>query len=136
MKTDLEGRVAVVTGAGRGIGRAVALALAHAGAKVAALARTRSEIEETAALIKKFGAAQAFEVDVTDTSGVRRAMEKIEADYLWFLDVISPLHQWPSGVLRRPGVLSVIGILRQPKNPTACNESRSGASCFAMRWHL
>lgn len=79
MKTDLKGRVAVVTGAGRGIGRAVALALAHAGAKVAALARTRSEIEETAALIKKFGAAEAFAVDVTDTSRVRRAMEKIEA---------------------------------------------------------
>jgi len=79
MKTDLEGRVAVVTGAGRGIGRAVALALAQAGARVAALARTQSEIEETAALIKKSGDAQAFAVDVTDTSGVRRAIERIEA---------------------------------------------------------
>jgi NAD(P)-dependent dehydrogenase (short-subunit alcohol dehydrogenase family) len=79
MKTELEERVAVVTGAGRGIGRAVALALAQAGAKVAALARTQSEIEETAALIKKSGGAQAFAVDVTDTSGVRRAMETIEA---------------------------------------------------------
>ena len=79
MKTDLQGRVAVVTGAGRGIGRAVALALAQAGAKVAALARTQSEIEETVALINKSGGAQAFAVDVTDTSGVRRAMERVEA---------------------------------------------------------
>ena len=79
MKTDLEGRVAVVTGAGRGIGRAVALALAKAGAKVAVLARTQSEIAETAALIKESGAAQAFAVDVTDTSGVHRAMGTIEA---------------------------------------------------------
>jgi NAD(P)-dependent dehydrogenase (short-subunit alcohol dehydrogenase family) len=79
MKTDLEDRVAVVTGAGRGIGRAVALALAQAGAKVAALARTQSEIEQTAALIKKSSEAQAFAVDVTDASGVLRAMEKIEA---------------------------------------------------------
>jgi NAD(P)-dependent dehydrogenase (short-subunit alcohol dehydrogenase family) len=79
MKTDLEGQVAVVTGAGRGIGRAVALALARAGAKIAALARTQSEIEETAALIKKSGFAQAFAVDLTDTSGVLRAMVKIEA---------------------------------------------------------
>ena len=79
MKVGLDGRVAVVTGAGRGIGRAVALALAQAGAKVAALARTQSEIEETAALIKKSGGAQAFAIDVTDTSGVRRAMEEIEA---------------------------------------------------------
>ena len=79
MKTDLEDRVAVVTGAGRGIGRAVALALAQAGAKVVALARTQSEVEQTAALIKKSGEAQAFAVDVTDASGVLRAMEKIEA---------------------------------------------------------
>lgn len=79
MKTDLEGRVAVVTGAGRGIGRAVALSLAQAGAKVAALARTQSEIEETAALIMRTGGAQAFAVDVTDTSGVRRVIEEIEA---------------------------------------------------------
>src|SRR5262249_24477982 len=79
MKTDLEERVAVVTGAGRGIGRAVALAFARAGAKVAALARTRSEIEETAALIQKSGTVQAFAVDVTDASGVRCAMETIEA---------------------------------------------------------
>lgn len=79
MKTDLGGRVAVVTGAGRGIGRAVALALAQAGAKVAALARTQSEIDETVSLIEKSGNAQAFAVDVTDTSGVLRAMEEIEA---------------------------------------------------------
>jgi len=69
----------VVTGAGRGIGRAVTLTLAQAGANVAALARTQSEIEETAAVIKKSGSAQAFAVDVTDMSGVLGAMEKIEA---------------------------------------------------------
>ena len=79
MKPDLEGQVAVVTGAGRGIGRGVALALVQAGAKVAALARTQSEIEEIAALIKKSGVAQAFAVDVTDASGVCCAMEKVEA---------------------------------------------------------
>ena len=79
MITYLQGRVAFVTGAGRGIGRAVALALAQAGAHVAALARTQPEIEETAALINNSGAAQAFAVDVTDTSGVLRAMENIEA---------------------------------------------------------
>lgn len=71
--------MAVVTGAGRGIGRAVSLAFAQAGAKVAAVARTRSEIEETVCLIQKSGAGQAFAVDVTDASGVRRTMAKIEA---------------------------------------------------------
>ena len=71
--------MAVVTGAGRGIGRAVALAFAQVGAKVAAVARTRSEIEETVSLIDKSGAGQAFSVDVTDASGVRRTMAKVEA---------------------------------------------------------
>ena len=45
----LAGEVAVVTGAGRGIGRAIALAQAKDGAKVALLARARSEIEGVAA---------------------------------------------------------------------------------------
>jgi len=71
--------VAVVTGAGRGIGRAVSLAFAQAGAKVAAVARTRAEIEETVRLVEKAGAGQAFAVDVTDASGVRRTMAKVEA---------------------------------------------------------
>ena len=79
MNADLKGQVAVVTGAGRGIGRAVSLALAQRGAKVAVLARTQSEIEETAALIKKSGIAQPFAVDVTDEASVLRAMQKVEA---------------------------------------------------------
>lgn len=46
--TSIEGKVAVVTGAGRGIGRAIALELAGMGAKVALVARNATELEQTA----------------------------------------------------------------------------------------
>ena len=61
----LSGKVAVVTGAGRGIGRAVALALAAEGAAVAASARSSPEISGTAAAIRNAGGqAVAIPVDV------------------------------------------------------------------------
>src|SRR5258708_37602675 len=52
---NLDGKVAVVTGAGRGIGRAIALAYAQAGAAVACAARTAAEIAETAQRIRESG---------------------------------------------------------------------------------
>ena len=51
----LEGKVAIVTGAGRGIGQTMALALAQAGAAVVAAARTETEIRDTADAICKLG---------------------------------------------------------------------------------
>ena len=52
MTAPLDGRVALITGAGRGIGRAVALQLAEGGAQVALLARSVDQLEETAATLK------------------------------------------------------------------------------------
>ena len=77
----LRGEVAVVTGAGRGIGRAIAAAQAAAGAKVALLARTATEIEAGAAAITaEGGTARAFAVDIVDLDAVTRTFAAIEAE--------------------------------------------------------
>ena len=65
----LDGRRAVVTGAGRGIGLALAAALAEAGATVTLVARTTGEIEEAAATIGN--GAEAARLDVSDLAAVR-----------------------------------------------------------------
>jgi NAD(P)-dependent dehydrogenase (short-subunit alcohol dehydrogenase family) len=50
---DLEGKVCIVTGAGRGLGKSIALALAGAGSHLVVVSRTRAEIEQTAHEISK-----------------------------------------------------------------------------------
>lgn len=67
----LDGRRALVTGAGRGIGLAAAAALASAGAHVVLCARTASEIGEAAtAITAAGGSAEAIPLDVTDLDAV------------------------------------------------------------------
>lgn len=76
----LEGKVAVITGAGRGIGRAIALALAKEGAKVAVSARTSAEIEEVAAEISANGGeAIAIQADMASETDIKRMIQEAEA---------------------------------------------------------
>ncbi|MCB0072198.1 MAG: SDR family NAD(P)-dependent oxidoreductase, partial [Caldilineaceae bacterium] len=88
-KTDeLVGKVAIVTGAGRGIGRAIALAYAGAGAAVACAARTAAEIAAVAAEIEAAGGrALAVPTDVTDPAQVQ-AMVAQTVDTFGGLDIL------------------------------------------------
>ena len=72
----LEGKVAVVTGGGKGIGRGIALCLAEAGADVVVCARTAADVKSVAAEIQALGRrAKAVSADVTQEEQVRMAAE-------------------------------------------------------------
>ena len=77
----LSGKVALVTGAGRGIGKAIALALAKAGADVCVTARTESQINQTAEEIRQMGRkALAVPADATNAAAVASVVEKAVAE--------------------------------------------------------
>jgi len=68
---------ALITGGGRGIGRALALRFAREGAQVIVAARTRAEIESTAAEVERAGGrGLAVALDVTDLDSVERAVQR------------------------------------------------------------
>ena len=74
----LADKVAVVTGAGRGIGRAIALAYARMGADVACVSRTEENSAKVAAEVEALGRkAWALAVDVSDTAAVDAAAKEI-----------------------------------------------------------
>ena len=73
---ELAGKVAVVTGAGRGIGAGIATELAQAGMRVAAAARTREQIEEVAREIRGI----AVEVDVAQPTSVARMASEVQRE--------------------------------------------------------
>jgi 3-hydroxybutyrate dehydrogenase len=76
---SIAGRVALVTGGGRGIGRAIALALARAGADVAVAARSVPELEQVAAEVQALGRRSHFlPLDVLDRRAVGAAPAAVE----------------------------------------------------------
>ena len=82
---ELDGKVAVVTGASRGLGRAMAVELAAAGAKLALVGRDRAKLDETAAACG--GEAAVFVADVTDEAQVR-ALEQGVRDRFGHVDIL------------------------------------------------
>jgi NAD(P)-dependent dehydrogenase (short-subunit alcohol dehydrogenase family) len=80
MSSKLEGKVAVVTGAGSGIGRAIALRMAAKGARVVVAELNKESGEETAELARKSGpGALAIPTDVSRSSSVSALFERLDA---------------------------------------------------------
>lgn len=75
---ELNGRVALVTGAGQGVGRGIAIAFARAGARVVLTGRTLAKLERVAGEI---GGGLALEADMTERAQIARVVERIEAEY-------------------------------------------------------
>ena len=71
---QFDGKIAIVTGASRGIGRAIATELGHRGAKVVAVARETNAQAVADAIVEAGGSAEAVGADVTDTGAVEQLM--------------------------------------------------------------
>lgn len=79
---SLEGKTAIVTGASRGIGQAISLTMAEAGADIVAVARTVSDLEETAAGVRQLGRdCLTVPTDVTETEQVDDMVAKAIAKF-------------------------------------------------------
>jgi 7-alpha-hydroxysteroid dehydrogenase len=79
---SVQGRVAIVTGAGLGIGRGIAMGLAEAGADVALAARTAPDLEDAAAQIRSLGRrALVVPTDVTDAAACELLVTRAAAEF-------------------------------------------------------
>ena len=80
-KFRLDGKVAIVTGSGRGLGRAMAVALAQAGADVVVTARSFDQVQETAQEIEKLGRkCLPVQADVTSSDDVDALIRKTDTE--------------------------------------------------------
>lgn len=78
----LSGKIALITGASKGLGKAMALALAREGARLALVARNREQLQSVAAEAHAFGVeAEVFLADVTDESQVQQLQADVVARF-------------------------------------------------------
>jgi NAD(P)-dependent dehydrogenase (short-subunit alcohol dehydrogenase family) len=84
----LDGRVALVTGSGRGIGRSIALEMAREGADLAVMSRTPAELDRVAGEIRSLGRrAATVECDIMDREAIKRMVATV-IDHFGRLDIV------------------------------------------------
>ena len=144
---SLESKVALVTGAGRGIGRAIALQLAAAGAKVMANDLDAAPLEETRALLDSGAGGRAMAGDITDPAFPSLLVERTVAE-LGGLDIIvnNAGYTWDNVIQKTTDeqfqamldihVVAPFRVLRAASGfirETAKREAAEGRACSA-RW--
>lgn len=98
--TRLDGRVAIVTGAGQGVGRGIALALADAGARVVVSGRTVSKCHAVVdEIVARGGTALANACDVKDLADVQRCVDETVATFGTVDILVNNAQQVPNGPL-------------------------------------
>ncbi len=122
MTKSLEGRVALVTGASRGLGYAAALALAEAGAHVIAAARTQGGLEDLDDAIRAAGGACTLvPLDLQSPDGIEKLAEAVEARWgkldilvanAAVLGLITPAAQIPATVWNETLAVNLIAPAR------------------------
>lgn len=96
----LEGKVAIVTGAGQGVGQGIALALARHGAQVAAQGRTLAKVEETCRQIEaRGGVALPVQGNVKDEADLARCVEEVLARFGGIQILVNNAQEVPLGPL-------------------------------------
>jgi len=106
----LAGKIAIVTGAGKGIGRGIAVGLAEAGADVALAARTESDLDEVASVVEAIGRrALVVPTDVTDREALELLVDRT-VDTFGRLDVVV---NNAGGTMPRPAMATSERFLEQ-----------------------
>lgn len=145
----LEGKVALITGAGQGVGQGVAFALAKEGARIAVSGRTESKLIDTCEAIAAFGGvAEPVVADVSDADDITRAVDTTAAlfggvDILInnaSLNPLGPINDLKPDVLERAYTSGPVATLRTMQACYPYMKERGGGaivnmvSSVAVRW--
>lgn len=80
--STLQGKVAIVTGAGQGVGQGIALALATEGVSVAVVGRTAAKLEATCELLRERGVrAEPYALNLLDTEAIAPLVQRVVEDF-------------------------------------------------------